>query len=555
MAETKINVGWLKDTDGTQFAPMTLLSQIQTDNGTLLSSYLNSTYAKASHSHGYLPTSGGTLSGALTINGAITATGWINHNGDGGFYWNKYGGGLYMSDETWIRSYNDKNIYTGGAMQANGGFKTSSGSTFSGGCIELYGNTPYIDFHFDGSSSDYTTRIIESSSGTLTVTGQLRAESGLLISNSNGIYWETYGGGWYMEDSSWMMVRNNKNVYTAGSMRANEGFTVDNRSTGWINALTGTAGINVINSGNANGFNCLGRIKSANGAWILGTLNSTNAFYVAYGNQTRLNNGSNGTDRDFIFYTDGTFYAGNINAPGSSSTVGKCTFGSESAQIIFSNSNRAFFKVGNSTCSASFVAASDGYVGLNDSVNSKWMICTYKDGTIYLGHDYKLVVPTASSVGIRPGSSNSCSCGHSSYLWTAVYAKTSSIQTSDVREKDILDQNLEDFSDMFMKMKPVAFKWKSGFGSDVVSFGIAAQDTVKCFEDAGYDYQEYNMIHHDELETPSEFGHTERYSASYNDVHMLTMMQTQKNTRELENLRAENAELRERLEKLEKLLG
>lgn len=264
------------------------------------------------------------------------------------------------------------------------------------------------------------------------------------------------------------------------------------------------------------------------------------------------------TNSKWLLYSetsgDTLYTPSNINVSGTNSKIGVCTFATQSAIIEFSNTTRAFFKVGNSSCAASFVAASDGYVGLNDSKNNEWIICTYNDGTIYLGHSYKLVIPTADTVGIRPNVSNKCSCGHSSYLWTAVYAKTSSIQTSDIREKDILDKNLEDFSDMFMAMKPVAFRWKSGFGSDVISFGIAAQDTVKCFEDAGYDYQEYNMIHHDELETPSEFGHTERYSASYNDVHMLTMMQTQKNTRELESLRVENAELKQRLEKLEKLL-
>lgn len=40
-------------------------------------------------------------------------------------------------------------------------------------CIELYGFTPYIDFHFNNSSADYTSRIVEVVSGCLAINGTL----------------------------------------------------------------------------------------------------------------------------------------------------------------------------------------------------------------------------------------------------------------------------------------------------------------------------------------------------------------------------------------------
>ncbi len=43
--------------------------------------------------------------------------------GDGGLYLQKWGGGWYMRDGTWIRAYGNKNVYTGGAMRADGGFE------------------------------------------------------------------------------------------------------------------------------------------------------------------------------------------------------------------------------------------------------------------------------------------------------------------------------------------------------------------------------------------------------------------------------------------------
>ncbi len=47
-----------------------------------------------------------------------TATGWFKASGPRGLYFQSYGGGWHMTDSIWIRSYNNKNIYTGGEVQA-----------------------------------------------------------------------------------------------------------------------------------------------------------------------------------------------------------------------------------------------------------------------------------------------------------------------------------------------------------------------------------------------------------------------------------------------------
>ncbi len=43
-------------------------------------------------------------------------------------------------------------------------------------CLELFADMPYIDFHFGSSSADYTSRIIEISSGTLNIPGNLSVD-------------------------------------------------------------------------------------------------------------------------------------------------------------------------------------------------------------------------------------------------------------------------------------------------------------------------------------------------------------------------------------------
>lgn len=44
------------------------------------------------------------------------------------------------------------------------------------------------------------------------------------VNGNGGIHWQNYGGGWYMSDSDWIRAWNNKNIYTAGKMRADGGF-------------------------------------------------------------------------------------------------------------------------------------------------------------------------------------------------------------------------------------------------------------------------------------------------------------------------------------------
>lgn len=58
--------------------------------------------------------------------------------------------------------------------------------------IELYGDTPYIDFHYDNRYSDYTSRIIADSSGCLHITNSLAVDTDIHVNNGY-IYNSTYG--------------------------------------------------------------------------------------------------------------------------------------------------------------------------------------------------------------------------------------------------------------------------------------------------------------------------------------------------------------------------
>ena len=50
----------------------------------------------------------------LTVTGGVELkSDWLRIVGSGKIYWQSWGGGLYMADATWIRTYNDAGLYTG----------------------------------------------------------------------------------------------------------------------------------------------------------------------------------------------------------------------------------------------------------------------------------------------------------------------------------------------------------------------------------------------------------------------------------------------------------
>ncbi|MDA1379103.1 shufflon system plasmid conjugative transfer pilus tip adhesin PilV [Plesiomonas shigelloides subsp. oncorhynchi] len=85
-------------------------------------------------------TAGGDVSssGAVTANSDIrTNSGWLITQGNQGWRNATHNGGWYMSDSTWLRSYLDKNIYTGGQVLA--GSVSSNGRLRTGEYLLIEG--------------------------------------------------------------------------------------------------------------------------------------------------------------------------------------------------------------------------------------------------------------------------------------------------------------------------------------------------------------------------------------------------------------------------------
>jgi hypothetical protein len=51
--------------------------------------------------------------------GSVSASGWFRSKGQTGWYNQDYGGGIYMIDTDWVRTYNGKNFYSSAQIRAN----------------------------------------------------------------------------------------------------------------------------------------------------------------------------------------------------------------------------------------------------------------------------------------------------------------------------------------------------------------------------------------------------------------------------------------------------
>jgi len=122
---------------------------------------------------------------------------------------------------------------------------------------------------------------------------------------------------------------------------------------------------------------------------------------------------------------------------------------------------------------------------------------------------YGVALPSTSSTGrFYPAQSgtnglfrdNSIDCGHPSSRWDDVYATNGTIQTSDEREK----QDIEELTDVEQRVAVRAkgllrkFRWKDSVeskGDDArIHFGIIAQDLEAAFVDEGLDSSDYAMF-------------------------------------------------------------
>lgn len=291
--------------------------------------------------------------------------------------------------------------------------------------IEISQATPYIDFHWGNTDTDYTSRIIENNRNELDINGarftlggaiwgtSLSVDGNVYVNGSGG-----FGAGVACANESRFYVNSYTDPYpgktctikswgTIASLR----FAAKGVSTSWLGgAKTDGAAYDTV---------CLDdgalvpgwRIRSKDGAWVGASYALEPGFRIYYCKNDRLAGNNNATDAIYTFGSSGTFHAKSVS------------------------------------------------------------------------------------------------------------------QTSDEREKNIISGITEKYENLFMRLKPILFNWKSG--ADGVHMGFGAQSVFRQVEACGI--KDFAAVHQGVGDEP--------WSIAYSEFVPLLVQMVQKLTKEVQKLK------------------
>ena len=144
-----------------------------------------------------------------------------------------------------------------------------------------------------------------------------------------------------------------------------------------------------------------------------------------------------------------------------------------------------------------------------------------------------------------PNSDLSYDCGTSSFRWNAVYNRTSACSTSDRNLKKEITYDLDQYEEFYNDLKPTPYRFNLPT-SDRVHTGFISQDVEENLEQHGMTALDFGgfckdpKLNEQGEAIPDKFN----YSLRYEEFIAL-------NTWQIQKLKAENAELKERLSALE----
>lgn len=161
--------------------------------------------------------------------------------------------------------------------------------------------------------------------------------------------------------------------------------------------------------------------------------------------------------------------------------------------------------------------------------------------------DHVVQVSSSGGWAFAPEKDEAMALGKTGHKWGNIYSKNSTINTSDENEKDIFSGISTDLENFFMGLTPVQYKWKNFKETDHhdrIHLGFGAQSTAKAAESIGLDPFAYSMICKDDLQSPTSDGRNEEWGLRYPELHALEVHMIQKQQKEIEELKAEIAQLK-----------
>lgn len=355
--------------------------------------------------------------------------------------------------------------------------------------VELYGSTPYIDFHFNKSNTDYTSRIIELESGKLNVNGAVFINGGTIWGTGLTIA----GAGTFNGDLS-----------ATRGLKLNHGGTslyLYNESGTFCIMHTGTDG--------KSSWPILWNFAS-------NSLAVSNALYCS---STGTFDKGITSKAESVFHT-GSYadpYPGKVCTIKSWGTVASLRFAAKGVSNTWLGAAKPDGAAYDTICTDAGALVPGWRVRTADGA---WVGASYAQDP-----GFRIYYCNASRLA---GSSNGTDAIYTFGSSGTFYAKSVS-QTSDEREKNIISGITEKYENLFMRLRPVLFNWKSG--ADGIHMGFGAQTTLDLAEKCGISANELAAVHRSKTEEP--------WSMSYTEIVPLAVQMVQKAITSIDSTRKE----------------
>lgn len=482
-----------------------------------------------------IDTSGRVGIGTTSPSEKLSVNGWVGTIGNTGWYSITYTGGVYMTDSTWVRIYNNKKFYV---SNNSSDAIHSAGGVYVAGAVHAYAN------------------YLKSTCNSCTVT--------IGSQNSSYCHYETTA------PQHWF----NKTVRVQGDVYGGSGY---NRRlaycdeiyayalpyNGWWNSGSGQ------NVDNANGMTFVyGNHGSPNGWGILCTFdyqyNSSYKFqlfaegYSAAGMYYRCRSADRGGWTGWKTVIDsGNIGSQSVNyatSAGNADTVDGQHFSysnsSNSPTYLWAtNSNGSSFLAARGSISVNYAnsagsatkATQDG----NGNTISSYYVTLSTTQTISGAKTFSTGVTVngtvtfggSDSYGIRTSTDNYVNIGETGKRFYQCYVKTyyatnGFYQDSDIRLKNII-QNVEVNLEDLTKLQKVYYTWKSGIDTNT-HIGMIAQEVQKLYPEL--------------VNTDKDTGYL---SLAYDQLSVIALKAIDKLYAVIKDIQRENKYLKERLNQLE----
>ena len=337
-------------------------------------------------------------------------------------------------------------------------------------------------------SAELTGRITATSG---TIAG-INIESGRLYTSKESIVHHQTGDPVSSTDANRCYVLNTTEIYDTGYFKVKSDYTIHSQSAEDGNDLSGCIGTSIIRGGfltikhdiNKGGYTSIKGheiIASSNNYGVTtifgGSISSDTLLvsdngwfgkqYFSGGDWVGWYNKQNGTRQGWIGHNKTTnFYiineaGGEIRLKGGHARIDGYVLPKLLQTNYTDNSLGQFW---------------DSY----DNGNARLRLNVYNKYRSGWGCEYHFILHSNGMNSFRPGSDGSANLGTSNCRWSTVYSTSGSVSTSDMKQKDVIDDYDFKARDFIMGLKPIAYRLNAkGASGKRIHMGFGAQPVYK----------------------------------------------------------------------------